>query len=269
MKFVCVGDLGVDHYEKQDRTLPGGCSLNVAVNLRRLLPSEHSVCVVSAIANDHFSQSVLETIQKENLLSVLVPISGRTPYSRIQLQPNGDRVFASYDPGVLQEFRLEGKAAQTLSEADWVMSLIFSQVEEFFHSVIQTPRRGKLSIDFMDMQDYGKSPAIVEKYVDHIDLGFFGLDPRDDQLIRRLSELAEAKNRIFVITLGEAGSLVFEGATYYEAQAYPVQAVDTTGAGDSFSASFVQNYSQGAGIQTSIEQAHRHAAKIVQRLGSF
>jgi len=68
-----------------------------------------------------------------------------------------------------------------------------------------------------------------------------GINPRRDgpEALRRLKELGCA---IAVITLAEAGSLLDDGRRQYAIPAYPTEARDPTGAGDTYMAGFIDAY---------------------------
>jgi sugar/nucleoside kinase (ribokinase family) len=70
-----------------------------------------------------------------------------------------------------------------------------------------------------------------------------GVNPRADgaESLRRLKSLGCA---IAIITLAEAGSLIDDGQRQYVIPAYPTEARDPTGAGDTYMAGFIHAYLQ-------------------------
>lgn len=52
-----------------------------------------------------------------------------------------------------------------------------------------------------------------------------------------------------VIKLGRRGSIAVKDGTLYQAASYPVKAVDTTGAGDSFNAGFIYGFLKGKSVE--------------------
>jgi sugar/nucleoside kinase (ribokinase family) len=63
-----------------------------------------------------------------------------------------------------------------------------------------------------------------------------------------LRALANGRTRV-VAKLGADGAMALEGGRVVHVPAYPVQAVDTTGAGDSFNAGFLHRWLQGAPLE--------------------
>ena len=79
-------------------------------------------------------------------------------------------------------------------------------------------------------------------------------------------KLAE-KAGMAVIKLGKNGSLAVRDGTLYTAPAYPVKAVDTTGAGDSFNAGFVCGFLRGLPMEDCLKYGNGCGALSVTKLG--
>jgi sugar/nucleoside kinase (ribokinase family) len=73
--------------------------------------------------------------------------------------------------------------------------------------------------------------------------------------------------RTFVITLGEAGALVFNGQEYMHVPAYPAKVVDTVGAGDVFSGTFLFAILNGYNYLEAANLATFAAGKVVAKFG--
>ena len=70
-----------------------------------------------------------------------------------------------------------------------------------------------------------------------------------------------------VIKLGKKGSLAVKDGVTYEAPAFSVKAVDTTGAGDSFNAGFIYGYLRQMDIRACLECGNGCGALNVTALG--
>lgn len=68
-----------------------------------------------------------------------------------------------------------------------------------------------------------------------------GIDPRENAE-RSVRELHARGCEIAVVTLAEAGSVIFDGSSYLEIPPYPTLARDSTGAGDTYMAGFIHAY---------------------------
>jgi sugar/nucleoside kinase (ribokinase family) len=73
-----------------------------------------------------------------------------------------------------------------------------------------------------------------------------GVDPRADgeTAVRRLHALGSA---IAIVTLAEAGSLIYDGKALHHIPAFATTVIDPTGAGDTYMAGFIDAYLQSPG----------------------
>jgi sulfofructose kinase len=74
--------------------------------------------------------------------------------------------------------------------------------------------------------------------------------------------------RLAGATLGEDGVLVWDGHEFHYAPAYQVEAVDTTGAGDTFHAGFIYGFLRGWPLQRQLEFACAAAALNCTAVGA-
>ena len=82
-----------------------------------------------------------------------------------------------------------------------------------------------------------------------------------------LLEKSTGANEV-VLKLGERGALFKDNGRYELAEAYQVEVVDTTAAGDSFTAALALEHSRGAGIAKAVRRALAAGALAVTRLGA-
>ncbi len=91
----------------------------------------------------------------------------------------------------------------------------------------------------------------------------------DEDLAQACAWLEEQGVKIIIVTLGSRGCYLFHQGvgTFYAA--YPVKAVDTTAAGDSFIGSFLAKYLETKDLAASVDFAQRVAAITVSRRGAI
>src|SRR6188508_380263 len=124
------------------------------------------------------------------------------------------------------------------------MAVVYAQTEGFFDSVMQSPSPGLRAVDFGDLSGVTGGVGIVERYRDGFHLGFFGLSASESGVIDALEALARRHRLLLVVTLGADGSLALGGDPRLARPAVVVaRVVDTTGAGDTFAAGFLREYS--------------------------
>lgn len=96
-----------------------------------------------------------------------------------------------------------------------------------------------------------------------------GIKVADIESAKLAADIISAKGvDIVVITLGSQGALIKEYDTYHFVEAFPVEAVDTTAAGDTFCGSVCVGLSEGLSILDSVKMAAKAAAITVTRMGA-
>ncbi|KAG1649051.1 Fructosamine kinase FrlD [Nymphon striatum] len=75
------------------------------------------------------------------------------------------------------------------------------------------------------------------------------------------NDLIRSGARMALVTMGALGSMVFSGSEIRRLAAKPIEAVDTTGAGDAFIAGFLSVFMQDANIEKSLINAREVATK--------
>lgn len=74
--------------------------------------------------------------------------------------------------------------------------------------------------------------------------------------------------RIIMLTLGEDGAILFTKENEYRTEGEKVKAIDTVGAGDSFSSTFLHFYLKGESILECMKKATALSAFVVQNKGA-
>jgi len=81
--------------------------------------------------------------------------------------------------------------------------------------------------------------------------------------------LASSKNvRISISTLGEKGSILYYNNKVLEAEAYPVNVIDTTGAGDNFAAGFLYSYINQVSFENCMKAGALCASETIKTIGA-
>jgi sugar/nucleoside kinase (ribokinase family) len=268
MDVVCVGDCGIDHYLPSGERLPGGITANFAQHARQEFDAADDVRIVSCVGDDDGAAMVLASLAESGIDCHISSLAGRTPVQFIEIEADGEKHFVRYDEGVLRDFRFDGGQEALIAAADLVVAPVYLQIVGLYETLLSIETSGKVAVDFADFlahPDFG----LLDKHIDRIDIGFFGLRSTDEATIDALSVRARDQDKLFVVTLGPDGSLVFHGDRRYACAAAPVaRVIDTTGAGDAYAAGFLSRWCHGAGIQESMEHGAALAASVVGRLGS-
>ncbi len=268
MKIVCVGDVCIDRYVDVDRDLRGGVALNFAMHARRAFEPDDEVHVISAIGNDEAGRGLADYLRSEGVVSHLAVLPGDTAIQPIRLRADGEREFFDYRAGVLSSFVPDAAARAVIADADLVVAPLHVQIAALFDAAMTCHTRGLRAVDFADIAD---DPRVerVERYIDSLDIAFFGVSAFDTELIDALRALARRWRKLFVITLGAEGSIAVSAAEETRCPAARVESViDTTGAGDSFAAGFLAAYMRNLPLDAALEAGAERAAVVISRVGA-
>jgi ribokinase len=279
-KIAVVGSYGVgmtmrlDHVPVGGETVsggrydagPGGKGSNQAIGAARL---GASVSLLTAVGNDALAADARALWEREGVdASHVVTGTAATMVGFILVESSGEnRIVIA--PGALDELSIDAVESfrDTMRAADVVvvsMEIPLDAVaaalriaREVGTTVILNPAPASVlpeeSWQHIDVvtPNQTEAPILLGLPADH------GLSPRE--LVSALRARTEAT---IVLTLGSAGALVAEGETVVEV--LPLAAprvVDTTGAGDSFTAALA--------VAIAAQQPLREAARFAAAAGSF
>ena len=268
MNIVCVGDCGVDHYLPSGDLFFGGITANFARNAKQAFPAEDTIQIVSTVGDDDGAELVLSSLANSGIDCHISRLSGATPIQYIEVQPDGERKFVRYEEGVLRDLRFGEAEQQIIAHSDLLVAPVYLQIVGLFDELMSIPTRGQTAIDFADFLAHPDFD-LLERHIEHIDVGFFGLSNDDHTTISHIESLAREHSKLFVVTLGAAGSRAYHGDARIDCAAVPVaEVVDTTGAGDAFAAGFLSRYCHNQGIQESLAAGAELASLVIQRQGA-
>lgn len=268
MKVVCIGDCGIDHYLPSGELLCGGITANFALHAETAFPKGDAISVISAVGNDDAAVIVRERFAGSRIDCRIGTLEGSSSVQFIEIEPSGEKNFVQYDEGVLRYFELNDNDKGIMATSDLRVMPVFQQIIGFFDHVMAIECAGLTAVDFAD---FAKHPdvSLLDKHLDAIDIGFFGLSSDDENMIDVIEQRAESHNKLLVVTLGADGSIAFCGSESFSTAAMAVdEVVDTTGAGDAFAAGFLSQYCYSKDVSASLKNGASLAAGIIQRIGA-
>ncbi|MCZ0206462.1 ribokinase [Streptomyces sp. UMAF16] len=258
---VLGGDLAVH---------PGGKGANQAVAAARL---EARTALLARVGDDGHGRLLLDSLRAAGVDTVGVLVGGApTGVALITVDPSGDNSIV-VSPGANGRLRPEDvRTATSLFHASRVVS---AQLEIPLETVVEVVRNlapgsrfvlnpsppRELPTEVLAACD----PLIVNEHEARVILGDarVGDDPAD------WARLLLAKGpRSVVVTLGARGALVCDGSGTALMPSVKVDAVDTTGAGDAFTAALAWRLGAGAGLAEAAAYAARVGAAAVTRRGA-
>lgn len=249
-----VPRLGAEIWSSSLEMTPGG-PFTTAVAMQRLGLRVGWSC---DFGNDFFSQFILDAARREGIDESLFQIHP-SPVRRVSavFSLQHDRGFLSFMDDVEQSSPIP------LIEEHRPRCILLPHLHYgAAHSDLFAAARRSGSVLFMDCQGTEatlETPGVVDalRSVDVFApndteaLQISG-EPTVEEAISRLAELTP----LVVVKLGADGAIARSGEQVIRAPAMPVNAVDTTGAGDCFNAGFLYSYLNGDPLETCLQSGN-------------
>ncbi len=282
MKTLCFGSLNIDnvytvpHFVARGETLAaeelnifsGGKGLNQSIALAR---AGLEVFHAGAIGPDgQFLLDELTSAGVDTRFTVMLPDT-KTGHAIIQKGPDGDNCILLFG-GANQRITREHieRTLEKFSAGD--LLVVQNEICELAYLVSAAKVRGMITALNPSPMERSLLPLLPQ--VDYLILNeieaaqFLGLsqpgDPEEmiSELIRRFPAVTVA------LTLGDEGSLFARGTERIWQEAIPVQAVDTTAAGDTFTGYLLAGLMSGDDPRAAMRYAATAAAIAVTRPGA-
>jgi ribokinase len=245
------------------KTVPGGKGANQAVAASRL---GAEVYMIGCVGEDEFGKIILDNFKKNgvhtNYVKRVSPIETGTAHITLTDGDNSIIVVEGANQYVTPNY-IE-TALDVLFSADMV--LIQQEIpEETVEYVTHICAEKGIPLVLNPAPARPVSQAVIEKatYItpNETEAGvlFAGEEPRE--------AMKKYPNKVF-ITEGKKGVRYHDGEEEVLVPSYPVEAVDTTGAGDTFNAAFAVALSEGKSLQNSLTFANRAASLSVTKFGA-
>ena len=260
MKIATVGDNCMDVYQASGKAFPGGNPVNVAVYLKELGADSS---YIGWVGTDQYGDQMIKAIQEKDVDTAhLSRKQGKTAVTQVELIGN-DRRFGEYDEGVMADFILTAKDIEYIQTYQLVHAGIWGHVDAYFPLFKE---KGLLtSFDFSNQLEHD----LVKTLPQYVDYSFFSYIKDDDYIRQLLRDVKNKGSKMAVATLGENGSLAYDGEQFYQCGAVEGDVVDTMGAGDSFIAGFLNGSLKGLSIEKRLELGTETAAKTIRYFGAW
>ena len=229
---------------------PGGAPCNVLAMLAKL---GRRTAFVGKVGDDLFGRMLREAIREEGIdtSGLVLDPTAHTTLAFVQNAPDGDREFSFYrDPGA-DELLAPGELPALLEETRIFhfgsLSLTREPVRAATRAAVERAKRAGAVISFdpnlraslwrtldaaKEQMLWGCSVCQVLKVAEE-ELSFLTMEEDLDKGARALRERFP-QIALLLVTRGKDGSVAFWKDLRVEEPGYPVTAIDTTGAGDTF-----------------------------------
>lgn len=261
MRIATVGDNCMDVYENLNQAFPGGNPVNVAVYSVRL---GGEASYTGVVGDDKYGEIMIEALKRKNVdTSHLRILPGKTAITKVELI-DGERVFGDYHEGVMLQFKLSEVDIKFLCSHDMVVTGLWGMIENDLYKIKEkgTP----VAFDFATKLE----DPIIEKAIYHVDYAFFAYDEGDNEFIREYMKNVYGKGpKIVIVTLGERGSICYDGKEFLTFGIVPCEVKDTMGAGDSYIAGFLRGILLLKSLRECMEMGTENAAVTLTYRGAW
>lgn len=245
------------------KTVPGGKGANQAVAAARL---GAEVVMIGRVGDDHFGEAILNNFKFNQVsTSYVEPVThmeSGTAHITLAEGDNSIVVIKAANNEVTPAYI--DKSIDALSGADMVMIQQEIPVETVTHvSRICKEKQIPLLLN----------PAPARPLEEEVIKNAAYITPNEHEAEILFSDLSVSEalskypNKLF-ITEGSKGVRYFDGEKEVLVPSYKVEAVDTTGAGDTFNAAFAVALAEGKPIFDSVRFANRAASLSVTKFGA-
>ena len=255
----------------------GGSAANTVIAVNQFGGSSFYSCKV---ANDDYGHFYINDLKESgvhtNLNGHELP-EGITGKCLVMITPDADRtmntflgISSSLDASVLNE---EALANSKFLYLEGYLVTSEQGVDAMLQAKAMAKKHGVMtSITLSD-------PSIVEffkpKFKEVIGDGVNLLFCNEDEALKytETNNLLEAREKMkyiadrFAITLGKNGVMIFDGDTFIDIESFPVQAIDTNGAGDMLAGAFLYSITHGHSYAQAGKIASLAASKVVSKFG--
>jgi len=280
--ILALGNPVYDYIEtkkiKTDGRVLSGCSTNAALALAKL---GRDVTLRGAIGDD-FADSFKTDLAKYAIEASIAPSKETGGFSLVYYDDFGNR-----------HLDLLGRAAgiETVDDAllDTAEAVLIGPIlKEISFDLIRSIRNRFGGLFFCDPQGLlrgaGENGRIYHEKPDGIEdvLGLFdivkpnelegkvltGIDCRRDPF-EAARIIKSWGPKIVIVTLAELGSIIYDGNEFIQIPPYPVDLVDSTGAGDTYMAGFVYAYLAGESLRSCGTFASCVSSIMIEQVGPY
>ncbi|MGI8451415.1 MAG: PfkB family carbohydrate kinase [Streptosporangiaceae bacterium] len=277
--FVNTGRLpawGHEYEARSIRTTPGGKALNQAVALARL---GAQVAAIGVVGDDGVGRDVLGALRRERVDVQWVDVRENvaTTICLCFVSEQGDSAIMWHiDDDVAVRPETVRASAVAIERADAVLVTFEIPVPAIREAISLGRRSGARVVvapapPLADPAEAASLPwEVVDVLVPNENEARALLADGEDVVAEDLAGALSCELGVptVAVTLGAAGCALHAAGESHQYPAHRVDAVDTTGAGDAFTATFAAHLVAGGSVPAAVDAAQAAAAWAVQRAGS-
>lgn len=277
-KIIGLGEILWDVYG--DEKFAGGAPANF---LRHIAVSGHEAVILSRVGNDADGIELINDLKNNGININYIQIDKTKPTGlvNITLDEQSKPSFQILEDTAYDYFENNDNWNKLSDEADAVVFGTLAQRGYSSHITIQAFLKSAVnSLKVFDLNVRGAKENIIDivfeslRYTDILKINEseleifrkeFNSQDNDISLIKKI--INDFKLKLVAVTFGNKGCLCVDNIDYVYHPGFIVNAVDTTGSGDGFTAGLVIKYLEGAGLKEIAEFGNKLGAFIATKKG--
>ncbi len=252
--------------------IPGGKGANQGVTIAKL---KKDITFLGKVGNDSYGEVLLQSMSDAGVnIDHIEKTDGGTGIAVIhvdQVGQNNITVILGANNEVDQAY--VSRHQEAFEKAKLVLFQLEIPIETVKESLKLAKKLGKITV-------LNPAPAqeLDDETIKNIDIlvpneyeleRISKVKVTDQQSILRASQILLRKGvKKLIVTLGSQGVLYIDQKRHKFYEAYKVNVIDTTGAGDSFIGGFVSSYVEDENIERAIDTGQKVAALAIQKVGA-
>jgi 2-dehydro-3-deoxygluconokinase len=256
----------------------GGGAANVAIGVKK---NRLKTAICSLIGNDEFRRSILHKLKLKGISTRLTLFSQNYKnISLILLKEDGRRTTISYE-SPKENFFINERLLRKISKSRAVYMGNLPDISINHRAQILKNLKKENIYIFLNIGsvDCEKEMKELKKLFENINVlivnryEFAEIIRVKASRLRLNSYMIDRtpllRNKILVITDAEKGSYAYcNNEVYYQKAIKPKKIIDTTGAGDGYTAGFISEYLKHEDIKRAMKRGAYYAAKILGKIGA-
>ena len=261
---AAVGFCCADVYEKLNKFYPTGNGIDWGVHLARMgVP----VSVVSVVGTDSYGEKMKEALAAEHIdISHLRTEEGDTCKMMMDLKNGTDRVHLEEIEGVMKNYALTEEEFNFVARHSMLHTDLFGKVLD------KLPAWKEKGVEVvMDFSVFSEDPEYeCEKLFPYVDYVFLSYDgKKDDHIKEWVKKIHSYGPKLVTATMGELGSICYDGTTLHEFGIVPTRVVNTVGAGDSYIAGFTYGILNGWSVPACMQKGAEVSSAVVSKFEPY
>jgi len=282
VNVISIGEVLWDIVGQEEHL--GGATFNFSAHLSRL---GHRVSFISAVGADELGQKVVDSMSRLGLATDYLHIEKDHPTgtASVALASDGQPRFVLHRPAAYDFPQLSAAQCEQLFSrpVDWIyfgtLHQIYPQARQLTADLLDRATGARRFYD-VNLRSDAYTPALIQELMSRatiVKLNHEEVEAIAHMLGSRhgsLEEFCRTYAALYkwsgvCVTRGSLGCTVLMNGLYLEAPGYPVQVVDTVGAGDAFAAAFLHGLGSGWPTPEIADFANRVGALVASRRGAI